>query len=604
MALKVWMPLNGNLNQQGCSGCYVTQSTAPTYVAGKTGKAMSTGGFYLPAAEVAKFYNNEAMSFCFWLYPVGSSGNSHIIGQSAMTAGDNRMFTIFQYPTPNDLHLSWQNNDQNNATFFGMSATGFFTANKWTHCTIVYNGSSVKIYRDGSLYNTYSCNKATRTNFSYNVPVPSVSIRYLSDLRIYDHALSEREVKEISKALIAHWKLDDYGPVPNEIVNGMPYGSVSGYSIAGTGWGAATLTANSVSPSGYVVRSTYSGSGGNSGGIHKQPYDYTALENGTVYTFSVWARANKNLAANIYSECMTSKTPTMPVTLTNQWQHFVITGPISNTSQYHSDIIYATGANVTTGDWIEVYGLKLEKGNVATPWCPHTTDSQYTNFAYNPSNIKDSSGFENIGTFSTNKPTVSNNSIRYNSCMLFNGTNNFIMCGRGPMVTDAITVTAWAYMDDWSTHNARVISCTEGGGWNFEPAGSGKIDFAMGTGTSSNTYKSAVSSTVISGSGWHMLTGTYDGLATKIYIDGVLSGTNAAYTTKTPIYYNPSNGIFIGAEAGGTTTTPAGNYFNGKISDVRIYATALSADDIKELYQVSSHICNNGTMMAYSFNEE
>lgn len=121
------------------------------------------------------------------------------------------------------------------------------------------------------------------------------------------------------------------------------------------------------------------------------------------------------------------------------------------------------------------------------------------------------------------------------------------------------------------------------------------MNFAMGTGTSSNTYKSASGGTVLSTlSGWHHFAGTYDGFKTKIYIDGVLEGTNNAYTTKTPIYYSSSNGIFVGAEAGTNETTPVGQYFNNPISDVRIYGRALSADDILELFHTRASIDNNG----------
>lgn len=37
----------------------------------------------------------------------------------------------------------------------------------------------------------------------YNIPF------YVNDIRIYDHCLSKREVKEISQGLILHYKLDD-----------------------------------------------------------------------------------------------------------------------------------------------------------------------------------------------------------------------------------------------------------------------------------------------------------------------------------------------------------------------------------------------------------
>jgi hypothetical protein len=46
------------------------------------------------------------MSFAFWLYPIGTSSSSQIMGQGSMAAGNNRMYAIFQYSTPNDLHLS------------------------------------------------------------------------------------------------------------------------------------------------------------------------------------------------------------------------------------------------------------------------------------------------------------------------------------------------------------------------------------------------------------------------------------------------------------------------------------------------------------------
>jgi hypothetical protein len=154
------------------------------------------------------------------------------------------------------------------------------------------------------------------------------------------------------------------------------------------------------------------------------------------------------------------------------------------------------------------------------------------------------------------------------------------------MITDALTVSMWAYMDDWNTFTSskmRLASCTETGGWNFEPSGN-YINFALGTGTSGNTYKSAATTTVLNGGGWHHFCGTYDGYSTKIYLDGVLEKTNSAYTTKTPIFYNSTNSIFLGAEATSSATTPGGNYFTGKLSDFRIYATALSAAAVKELY--------------------
>ena len=213
--------------------------------------------------------------------------------------------------------------------------------------------------------------------------------------------------------------------------------------------------------------------------------------------------------------------------------------------------------------------------------------------------MTDCSGFKNHGVPAKILEHKSG-SPRYKNSVVFDGAQ-YIRLGRTPMVTDAITVSWWGYMDNWANYT-RAISCTESGGWNFEPNGS-KMTFPL---YRNGAYILASDSVTVSTytAGWHHFVGTYDGYKSTIYVDGVAKGSSAATSTKYPISYYASNGIFIGAEAGGSTTTPAGPYFSGRISDVRIYATALSAADIEALYKIPANLDNFGSIYACSFNEE
>jgi hypothetical protein len=105
-------------------------------------------------------------------------------------------------------------------------------------------------------------------------------------------------------------------------------------------------------------------------------------------------------------------------------------------------------------------------------WDFHLSDSTFITQGY------DCSGYGNHGTCSASFK-YDYNSPRYKNCAVFNN-NKYINCGRGAMVTDELTVSLWAYMDNWSqfsSSNMRLASCTESGGWNFEPNGD-KMCFA------------------------------------------------------------------------------------------------------------------------------
>ena len=154
----------------------------------------------------------------------------------------------------------------------------------------------------------------------------------------------------------------------------------------------------------------------------------------------------------------------------------------------------------------------------------------------------------------------------------FDGTE-YVNLGRDYMYQDKLTVEVRAYMDDWSkyTTNMRLISCTEGGGWNVGEVLAGKIHFSCYD--SGNGYKNVTTSMTFAdlSAGWHTFAMVFDGEYLYCYIDGKNVGVSEKYNSG-KIGYHSSNAIFVGAEAAGNATTPnfsSGN-FKGKIAYVRI----------------------------------
>jgi hypothetical protein len=74
---------------------------------------------------------------------------------------------------------------------------------------------------------------------------------------------------------------------------------------------------------------------------------------------------------------------------------------------------------------------------------------------------------------------------------------------------------------------------------------------------------------------WHMITVTYNGTTTKLYIDGLCKDSSSSHT-----YASNLNTIWVGKAPSGS-----GPYFSGSIDQVRIYNRALSDSEILSLYQ-------------------
>ena len=571
MALRIWLPLNGTLENLGCSDVIVENHGATVDTDGKIGSCYSFDGSndYILGLPAVLNNDTEEWSFTCWFKPEISHTGCIF---SNRTATNEKGIAIFYYGSKMyiDDGARWQ---------FTPSIT--IEVGQWNNIAVTRNTSEKKFYVNGVFSNSTTTvgtpTSANATAFAIGMSQSgstSVSNNQLNgklnDVRVYDHCLSAAEVHEISQGLVLHYKL-----------NG---------THSGVGENLFRTTPSTYTPADY------------------RSYTVNLTENlvkGDTYTFQAWD----------VDVSHTGKTESQ-IGFGLWWGgSSVMLFSISGTSYFtdgHADYICetftapnSTHAN-TENAWIAFYNSptnkdgtrsmsigkwKLEKGSIPTGYIESDLDTEI-----DTTRVADSSGYGHHGLI-LNTVEVNTDTPRYNSCLNLVSGNSMINCGRGGMVTDSITVNLWVKIATWGN----PVSCTEGGGWNFE--NSNGLQFPVNL--KDTGYKRANSDILPADllNEWHMLTGVYDRInqKTRIYIDAELKKETDTESDAL-VNYHASNVIWLGAEATSSATS-ASNGMVGCVSDFRIYCTPLSDDDILSLYNTPAKIDKSGKIYSFSLKE-
>jgi hypothetical protein len=190
----------------------------------------------------------------------------------------------------------------------------------------------------------------------------------------------------------------------------------------------------------------------------------------------------------------------------------------------------------------------------------------------------------NNGTSATNTSVI-HTAGKLGGAMTFNGSTSFIKLDTATDfgITDKMTASVWVKFNNSDTN--KVILGTQGSSNGFVIRQSvntpGKLQWQVlnTIGGATNLQTSAT----YSDNQWHLVTGTYDGSNTVLYIDGIyitkgsLTG-NVAYPSAYP--------FSIGCYAAGRLESFS--VFNGSIDDVMIFNRALTTDEITGLYNATA----------------
>jgi hypothetical protein len=595
MSLRVWLPLDGDLKQQGASDIVATAASHATVAsAGKIGKCYNLDGStaaYIELSKAPLSNDTEEFSYACWFYPANTTTSMCLY--SNRTESNSNGISIFVFNSGSILYDAGDRWSQ---------STSLIPATTWTHLVFTYKkGVGRKIYING--VEKYSINtapapkiaNATKAFIGASQSTSTVvNANFmngkLNDVRIYDNCLSAAEVKEIAQGLVLHYKLDNNGLGGKNLLRNSNFIVEATNDTPASGVPASMPFTEDLQQ---LVGKTFT--------LSYEVYTPGARKNG-VNGGSLNNRFGCHLTLK-YTPSGGSQTTVYPcasyltTTVNERNQRLVQTYTVPSNCTINSFGIsvqpYAQPADDNDAVW-RLGKIKLEYGNKATSYSPALEDYGWPNDI-----IEDSSGYGHHGS-TLNEVEIASDPARYESCTHLVAGNSMINCGRGGMVTDSITVNIWIKASGWNN----PVSCTEGGGWNFE-ANNGYFRFPVYIQSVGYKYMNTTKHTTaqIANNQWHMLTGVYDRLGQKIhvYVDGEIDST-ADTGSSNPIAYHASNVIWIGGEATGSATAGS-NGMAGYFSDFRIYATALSADDILELYHTSAKIDNLGGVHTFELVE-
>lgn len=590
MSLKVWLPLNGNLNNQGISDLQFTAASANTSIDtnGKIGScytnnSRTAGG--LISDTTIDLGINQSM-FCWVNFTTlysGSNLGAGLVSQHRYSSNRGMGLTI-KYVSATTGYLSVNTGNGSSRTFNTYCATTLMNAGTWYHVGYTYDGANIKLYVNGvcektQAYTGMSVPAEYLTVFCWSLSGTSGNTLLadyklqgkLNDVRVYDHCLSLSEVKEISQGLILHYKLDSffggYGN-PNLYTGSKDF---SGSWVNGNNW-----TTSSETYAGFTVKQRSATWGGLAQNI-------TCTQN-DIFTVSFYAKVDSGgQIMSIHRSSLGNVTTGLSIlggnfsSTTNwvttnqdgtQWKRYWATVQITS-----ADITYLQWRieNNQSGKNLYVCGMKLEKGSSHTGWSPAASENSFNI-------IQDSSGYghngEVLGTLN-----LSTDTPRYSHCAIFNGTNTRI---KVPNLTpEAITVSFW--MKRGANTGTRQFMYTAWTGVTCELQTGGAPTFAVNR----SSYPTIVGSAITVDSGWVHYCGTFDTInGLKLYQNGVLKSSNS---TLTPIVWNITTN-YIGYY---------NTYYNGLMSDFRIYCTALSSDDVLALYHTATKIDNSGKLHTF-----
>ncbi len=151
--------------------------------------------------------------------------------------------------------------------------------------------------------------------------------------------------------------------------------------------------------------------------------------------------------------------------------------------------------------------------------------------------------------------------------------------------TNACTIEAWVNLGSLGDWHEIVSKWDAAGGvsgksYTLGTYPDGRVKFGGSHDGDDGTSTSVVSTNSLCPGKWTHVAATYDGTNLKMYIDGSLQST----VNWPGSFYAGTHDLSIGACVGNVSAGSGVSFFNGRIDEVSLYNTALSASQISDIY--------------------
>lgn len=596
MPLKLWLPLDGTNENRGISGVTMTGSPA-SWGNGRTGKCAvfndNTGNvIYNDTTEFN--YAVEDFSWAMWLKR----------DQSAMTATAMFAFSVGRPDYGDNRGYGLAVHSANTLRFwFGYSnydVTGF-PNNEWHHVAFTRKGTTLKMYLDGVLKSTKTYSGATPTFgpygpgigcFHYNGNIYPL-IGAISDFRIYNHTLSAKEVYELSRALIVHYPLSAPGNAnPNLLTwtknytEAEPYvhtsAATDGFKFLGND-SLITVTPGKV----YYVQlksdHTPKSSHGSTGSVCDQFTFWFYIRNtGTTKNIGQYDQTNCFTSANIFINDPSRNLYVWKWTAPSNAQDITL-----RTNSY---------SDGTTAVTLKFWDFKIEEGTY-TSYVPSKNSAQYEELGYGTGTVRDATGrgidlvYSGTGYMHVSGSPRYSTAVDFNqAAYLYNNTMNYVL--------PQFTVAFWFKP---STSSSQHFIFGLFNSWVNDGIGmfrnENSLSYQTGMMSDAESTYATTGGVTYPLNEWSHVVITWDGTKIIVYQNTIVKVTKTYGLSGNCNLRNVylGNSMYQGH--------PASETDEAAMSDFRIYGTALTADDVKYLYETSVAIDNNGDMFADSFEE-